>query len=41
LPRCLAWLKDEGALETWLADNERRRRGKLRLYEKESKILEN
>ena len=31
LPRCLAWLKDGGALETWFADNERRRRGKLRL----------
>jgi hypothetical protein len=40
-PRCLAWQKDEGALETWLMDNERERRSKLRLYEKESKILEN
>jgi hypothetical protein len=40
-PRCLAWRKDEGALETWLADNERGRRSKLRLYENELQILEN
>jgi hypothetical protein len=33
-------MKDEGALETWLADNEAGRRGMLRL-EKKSKIMEN
>jgi hypothetical protein len=38
---CLAWQKDESALETWFADNERRRRSTLRLCEKELKILEN
>jgi len=33
LSRCLAWREDGSALETWLSDNERRRRSKLRLYE--------